>query len=183
MDEVVTKIPEQPKTAKKSFAFVGETSSGKTTTVNSLFGVKLPTSPDANTTGTNKVFECEKDNYEVYDVYGTNDKECYHSIEKLCQLKTIHYIVFLIGTTFESNIEMYRLLSALSKQVIVLRNKTEDFEQSDVLNSQKKCQEHFGNVFKLFHVVAHPRKTNDDGVTDKLTDVKDYLAKLPACKN
>jgi len=39
-DAICRQIPPQKKTDKKSFAFVGKTSTGKTSTINSLFNLK-----------------------------------------------------------------------------------------------------------------------------------------------
>ena len=160
LDEIVAKIPNPPKTVKKTFAFVGETSSGKTSTINALFNLNLETSPDANTIGKKMVYN-EGDNvtgYSVYDVFGTNDMETYHELQELMSLKSLHYIVFVIGTTFESNSSLYKMLKLLNPSIIVLRNKTEDLDQKDIDQSKTRCRTIFGNVFKLFHIVAHKKK-------------------------
>merc|ERR550537_1098287 len=89
--DLIGKLPDVPKTDKRSMAVCGRTCAGKTTLLNTLCGIKLSTSPVRNTKGATKVHT--DDNLEVYDVFGVNDVETMQTMETLMLTKSLHVVV------------------------------------------------------------------------------------------
>lgn len=127
--EKVAEIEDQVKSPIPSVAFLGKTSTGKSSMINALFGTTCATSPIVCTKEANMVYE--NSDLQVYDVFGTNDIESYHNVELLMKTKTMHVVVCLYTESVESVLNQAKLLRALKVDVIFVRNKCDQIDVAD----------------------------------------------------
>jgi len=141
--EAVEKLPDVPKTPKNSCAFMGKTSTGKTSTINKLFGTQEKTAPIRCTTDIKPVHVTDK--VEVFDVFGENDEESYHQMDTLLAAKQLHKIVIVYTEAVDSVLKLARLVKALRVDKVYVRNKSEDLtpEETELVleHDVKKLQE------------------------------------------
>jgi len=149
----VSQLPDPPKTQKRSVAFLGKTSCGKSTMVNKIYGTNCKTSPLRCTQGHERVYD--SDNLEVYDVYGVNDEETYASTNTLLKTKTLHIVVCIYTDAVDHVLNLARLMNVLKLNIVFVRNKCEDFTAED----RKHVKQH--DESKLLGIVD---KTNFLGV-------------------
>jgi len=128
--EAVEKLPEVAKTPKRSCAFLGKTSTGKTSCINKLFGTEEKTSPLRCTMDIKPVSETDK--LEVYDVFGENDEESYHNMEILLHAKSLHTICIVYTESVDSVLKLARLVKALKVDKVYVRNKSEDLTKEEI---------------------------------------------------
>ena len=126
----VEKLPDPPKQPKFSAALLGKTSTGKTTTINAIYGTNERTSPIRCTQGVTKVHDDE--NIAIFDVFGDNDEETYHKVETLMYAKTLHKLVVVYTESVDSVINMARLCAALRVPIIFFRNKSENLTPEEI---------------------------------------------------
>merc|ERR1711879_779022 len=125
-------------------------------------------------------------NYDVYDVYGTNDVESYNNTKALMALKALHYVVLIYTEAEESTINRARLLRALKVPVIMVRNKVDPpgIQENEIPAIVDHAQKIFGSpkalnskrgegVFKeLFMVSSKP------GSGRNVDQLRNYLDSL-----
>jgi len=142
----VAKLPDPPKTDKRSVAFIGLTSSGKSSIINKLFNTSCPTSAVRCTTGIQEVHSTDR--LQIVDVFGNNDEETYAKTETLMQTKRMHMVVCLYAGAVDHTIKLARLLAALRLPVTFVRNKmdAEDAGASPQIQAhdKEKLAESFG---------------------------------------
>lgn len=127
--KMVEEIPPVEKTEKRSAAFLGKTSVGKSSMINKLFGANCQTSPLTCTKDVSEVWSSE--DLVIFDVFGTNDEESYHNTKTLTTTKTLHLIVAVYTECVDSAFRFAMLLGALGVPVIFVRNKCEDLSADD----------------------------------------------------
>lgn len=128
--KAVEKLPEVGKTPKKSCAFLGKTSTGKSSCINKLFGAQEKTSPLRCTADIKPVKET--DTLQVFDVFGENDEESYHNMQTLTVAKRLHVIVVVYTESVDSVLRLARLAKALRVNKVYVRNKSEDLTDEEV---------------------------------------------------
>lgn len=128
--KAVEKLPEVGKTPKKSCAFLGKTSTGKSSCINKLFGAQEKTSPLRCTADIKAVKET--DTLQVFDVFGENDEESYHNMQTLTVAKRLHVIVVVYTESVDSVLRLARLAKALRVNKVYVRNKSEDLTDEEV---------------------------------------------------
>ena len=131
-DRQIAAIAQLPDIAKQptfSVALMGKTSTGKTTTINTLFNTREAVSVLRCTEGVNCVFH--NDDVTIYDVFGDNDEETYHELQHLQYAKTLHLIVVVYTDAVDNVLNLARLCQALRVKLIFFRNKCERFTDED----------------------------------------------------
>ena len=126
----VARLPDPPPTVKFSAAFLGKTSTGKTTTINRLYGTQERTGPIPTTQGVRAVYD--DDIITIFDVFGENDEETYHHVEQLMFAKTLHKIAVVYTESVDSVLNLARLCAALRAPLIFFRNKCEGESPADL---------------------------------------------------
>lgn len=142
---MVGELPRIEKFAKRSVAFLGNTSVGKSTWINKLFNTHAATSPLKCTKDITPVWNSP--NLVVFDVFGTNDDETYHNTKLLMHTKRLHLIVAIYTESVESTFDFARLLEKLEVPVVFVRNKcdrhnTEELpmiQSNDERELKKRC--------------------------------------------
>lgn len=141
--EAVEKLPQVQKTSKNSCAFMGKTSTGKSSAINRLFGTKEKTSPVRCTADIKPV--CETDKVMIFDVFGENDEESYHNMETLTMAKSLHKVCIVYTESVDSVLKLARLTKALKVDKVYVRNKSEDLTPEEIVmvleHDTKKIQE------------------------------------------
>lgn len=149
--QAVEKLPDPPKSDKFSTAMLGKTSAGKSSTINALFGTHARTSPIRCTRDVKPVYE--GDSIVVFDVFGDNDEESYHSTEILLQAKTLHKIVIVYTESVDGILKMARLMKALRTPLVFFRNKSEDLTPDELMlvqgNDAEQLQKATGQTVTL----------------------------------
>jgi len=126
----VSNLPAVRKTIKRSVAFLGKTSCGKSTMINKIYGTKCKTSPLRCTQGAEKVHD--SDNLEVYDVYGVNDEETYANVNVLLTTKRLHIVVCIYTDAVDHVLHLAQLMNALKLDIVFIRNKSEDLTAEEI---------------------------------------------------
>jgi len=156
----VSNIPDVPKTIKRSVAFLGATSVGKSTMINKLYGTNCKSSPLRCTRGTEMVYDSDK--LEVYDLFGMNDEETYANVDVLMTTKALHIVVCIYTDAVDHVLNLARLLNALKLDIVFVRNKCEDFtseERREVKQHDKNKLMRFVNKEKFLGVIIGSAKT------------------------
>jgi len=156
----VSNLPDVSKTVKRSVAFVGATSCGKSTMINRIYGTNCKTSPLRCTKGAERIYQT--DNFEVYDVFGMNDEETYANVNLLMTIKALHIVVCIYTDAVDHVLNMARLMSALKLDIVFVRNKCEDFtaeQKRDVKQHDESKLIGFVDKAKFLGVIIGSGKT------------------------
>lgn len=156
----VSNIPDVTKTIKRSVAFLGKTSVGKSTMINKIYGTNCKSSPLRCTRGAEMVYD--SDNLEVYDLFGMNDEETYTNVDVLMTTKALHIVVCIYTDAVDHVLNLARLLNALKLDIVFVRNKCEDFtaeERRVVKQHDKNKLMGFVNKEKFLGVIIGSAKT------------------------
>lgn len=155
--ELVAKLPDPPKTQKRSVAFMGRTSAGKSTLINKLFDTDCRTSALACTKGVSVVFNDE--HLEVIDIFGHNDDETYHNAKTLLVGKTLHIIVVVFNNCVEDCLRLARLTKALKVPAVFFRNNFTELSSEDEIAVQEHEAPKLRAISPGFRLISGSAKT------------------------
>jgi small GTP-binding protein len=100
---------------------LGRTNAGKTTLINTLYGLTLPTAATENTMGMQVVHNAG--GLEVVDTFGYNDSRSYLTAEMAEFLLSVDRVVLVYTEAIEAELDVLNLLVAARCDVMVVRSK------------------------------------------------------------
>jgi GTP-binding protein EngB required for normal cell division len=117
-----------PKQAKKALVVIGPTCAGKSTLLNAMYGLQLPTSAMRCTKGVNHVGSAN--GFEIYDVFGTNPDELYVQWEAVEGITTKHVALICFADAVENALDAIDLAKAGGLVVVLVRTKIDSIIES-----------------------------------------------------
>lgn len=109
---------------------IGRTNAGKTTLINTLFELSLPTAAFENTMGKRVVFIT--DGIEVVDTFGYNDGRSYYTAEMAEYFLSVDRVVLAYAGAIENELDALKLVAAARCEVMVVRSKCETLSTDDI---------------------------------------------------
>ena len=127
----------RPRRSTPRAIIIGRTNAGKTTLINTLFGLNLPTAAIENTMGKRVVFHAG--GVEVVDTFGYNDGRSYYTAEMAEFFLSVDRVVLAYAEAgIENEIDVLKLISAARCEVAVVHSKCETLSPEDI----EKIKEH-----------------------------------------
>jgi GTPase SAR1 family protein len=116
-------------TGEHHVGFIGPVSAGKTSYINALFGLKLPTALSHCTEDCSVV---HKDNKNIiWDVFGSNDTFRFFDPESLAFVKDLDVCVLLFCDDITMVSNMLKIVYAINKNLIIVRTKCDLYSEDD----------------------------------------------------
>jgi len=119
-------VPLKEKDQHAHICFAGPTSSGKSTTLNALFGKKVCETGIEETTMEIKPLGTHNDGYNVHDMPGNNDRISYLEFETICFFKSMSLVVIIYDNDPAAVMDLIKLCDSLKVSFVAVRNKIDD---------------------------------------------------------
>lgn len=159
----------QKSTGDSHIGIIGPISSGKTTFINTLFGINLPTALGHCTNSCDIVHTIKENDGTTFwwDVPGKNSDYRFYKPENLCFLKSLDTIIILFDNDISMIQDIIRVVTAVSTgKLIVIRTKIDQhmdgsrtIEQERVLDTDKLRK--YTNA-QLYYISSHNVKLGGD---------------------
>lgn len=152
-------IPDIPKTEVFSCAMLGQTSAGKSSIINAVYGLNERVDYVVCTVDIKLVVD--RPDFQLCDVYGSNDEQSYQNTKQLLAIKKLHKVCCVYIGAVESCLRLARLLKALKVPAVFFRNKEDTIPEADRIRVQKMDQATLQKISPGYTVIvgsAHANK-------------------------
>ena len=112
-------------------AIIGRTNAGKTTLINTLYGLELQTSATENTMG--KEVVCCSGGLEVVDTFGYNDGRSYYTADMAEYFLSVDRVVVAYAESIDGELDVLQLVEAAGCEIMVVRSKCDTLSREDIM--------------------------------------------------
>ena len=163
----------------KNIGLLGQTSCGKSTTINSLLGKEVAETGVGETT--KEITSYDGTGYTLWDVPGRNDELSYTNEQYVSHIKGLKRRLIIIEHTIKENLELMRLLDDLNLTYDIIVNKLDQVRENQRESFQCQIQREISSlqlkeVKNVYFLSAkYPEMFSDwlkmvDSLTDEYND-------------